>query len=261
MAVPLVVALLALSTLGVAATTLETTVTTDPDEEINPPWEKLPISQETAAAIQSEMTAGDGGSETGSSGGDTADETAGGGAADRPTSGATSSASGGDRTAAGLTPAPDQSLLDRLLAMLATMLQVLLGVVVVGGVAGLAYRYHGQYHSLFGRESRDTTTAPSPAAAAWPANEPTTAVDRAWVHLVGQLDPDRPETVTPADCRQLAHRAGLESTAVEAITTAFERVHYGGQSAESEASHAEDGLNQLTDENRSTDDDQTGGQG
>ena len=254
MAVPLVVTLLALSTLGIAATTLETTVTTDPDEAIDPPWEALPISQETAAAIQSEMTAGGATSD-----GDAADA-AGGGRTDRAASGAASSASGGDRTASGTTAAaPTQSLLDRLLAMLATVLRIVLGIVVVGGVAGFAYRYRGQYRSLFGREfGTDTPAAHPSAAVSWPPSEPTTAVDRAWVHLVGRLDPDRPETVTPTDCRQLAQRAGLESTAVEAITTAFERVHYGGRSPESEEARAQDGLDRLGSIDRSTNDDLAG---
>jgi len=254
MAVPLVVALLALSTLGIAATTLETTVTTDPDEAIDPPWEALPISQETAAAIQSEMTAGGGTSD-----GDAADA-AGGGTTDRAASGAASSASSGGRTASGITATPaSQSPLDRLLAMLATLLQILLGLVVVGGVAGVAYRYRGQYGSLFGREfGTDRPAARPSAAASWPPSEPTTAVDRAWVALVERLDPDRPETVTPTDCRHLAQRAGLESTAVEAITTAFERVHYGGRSPESEEARAQDGLDRLSSVDRSTDDDLAG---
>jgi hypothetical protein len=248
MAVPLAVALLALSTLGIAATTLETTVTTDPDEAIDPPWEALPISQETAAAIQSEMRAGN----DGTSDGDAADD-AGGGTTDRAAGGAASTAGGSVAAAGAAATAPSQSPLDRLLAMLATLLRILLGVGIVGGIAGFAYRYRGQHRSLFGRTpGGDTQAVQPPAAVPWPPSEPTTAVDRAWVQLVGRLDPDRPETMTPTDCRQRARRAGLESTAVEAITTAFERVHYGGQSPESEESRAKDGLDQLTDTDRST---------
>ena len=248
MAVPLAVALLALSTLGIAATTLETTVTTDPDEEIDPPWEALPISQETAAAIQSEMRAGN----DGASGGEA--DAAGGGTTDRAAGGAASTASGADQTSGGAAAtAPSHSPLDRLLAMLATLLRIVLGVGIVGGIAGFAYRYRGQHRSLFGRTpGGDTQAVQPPAAVPWPPSEPTTAVDRAWVQLVGRLDPDRPETMTPTDCRQRARRAGLESTAVEAITTAFERVHYGGQSPESEASRAKDGLDRLTDTDQAT---------
>lgn len=235
----LVVGLLALSTLGVAATTLETTVTTDPDDEIDPAWEQLPLSRETAAEIQAEMTAAGGGTD-----GSAADS---GGDGDGADSSSARTASGGDSNAAGGagTAVPNGSLLDRLLALLGTLLQVILGVTVVGGVGGLAYRYRGRYHSLFGVDRAGSPTdVPEPAA--WPRTEPTTVVDRAWVRLLTELAPEQPETITPAECVRLARRADLDMTAVEAITTAFERVHYGGHSPAAEQARARDGLDRLT---------------
>lgn len=256
-AIPLLVALLALSTLAVAGSTLETTVTTDPDDEIDPPWEKLPISQDTAATMQAEINGdasenaggsadsndgtADSGDGTGASGGSA--DGAGGGS--RGTDGTASSAGGANAAGGAGSALPNQSLLDRLLAFLAMLLQVLLGLVVVGGVAGLAYRYRGRYRSLFGFDRVDIPAEPTESPA-WPASEPTTAVDRAWVRLVGELDPDQPETTTPADCRRLAHNADLDTAAVEAITTAFERVHYGGYTPADEQPRAKSGLDRLT---------------
>jgi len=260
-AIPLLVALLALSTLAVAASTLETTVTTDPDDEIDPPWEKLPISQDTAATMQAEINGdasenaggsadsndgtADSGDGTGASGG-SADGAGGGSRGTDGTAGGAASSAGGANAAGGAGSAlPNQSLLDRLLAFLAMLLQVLLGLVVVGGVAGLAYRYRERYRSLFGFDRVDIPAEPTESPA-WPASEPTTAVDRAWVRLVGELDPDQPETTTPADCRRLAHNADLDTAAVEAITTAFERVHYGGYTPADEQPRAKSGLDRLT---------------
>jgi len=61
---PALIALLAITSLSVASTTLETSLTTDPDEEINPNWESLPIGQDDAAAIQESIEGGGGGRAT-----------------------------------------------------------------------------------------------------------------------------------------------------------------------------------------------------
>jgi len=68
---PALIALLAITSLSVASTTLETSLTTDPDEEINPNWESLPIGQDDAAAIQESIEGGGGESDGGGGSGST----------------------------------------------------------------------------------------------------------------------------------------------------------------------------------------------
>lgn len=226
-AVPLLIAVLALSTLAIAATTLETTVTTDPDEEIDPNWERLPLSEQDAAAIQSEMAA----------------QTAGGSADER------TGANGGETASSGaaLVTPPEESLLDRLLAFLGTIIGVVLGGAIVAGVIALAYRYRGQYDSLFDPEQPTSQpTEPPTDRSEWPAAEPAHVVDQAWVRVVTELEPAHPETTTPTECVALARRTDLDVAAVEAITAAFERVHYGGGTLAEESSRARDGLDRLT---------------
>jgi len=75
------IALLAITSLSVASTTLETSLTTDPDDEINPDWDTLPIGQDDAAAIQESIESG-GEESAGGAGSGSAD---GAGSAPRPT--------------------------------------------------------------------------------------------------------------------------------------------------------------------------------
>lgn len=235
-AIPLLIAVLALSALAIAATTLETTVTTDPDDEINPNWDRLPLAESDAAAIQDEMTAGSDSTEQQSSGEGAAPDSSGG--------------EDGDGTAEGLVTPPEETVFDRLLALLTTLLQIVVGLVVIGGIVGAAVRYHDDITGIFGFEETSQATPSAAEPAAWPPNEPTTVVDTAWIQLVSQLSPPKPETTTPAECLALARRQELDMRAVTAITTAFERVHYGGYAVDDERSRAENGLEQLTGANK-----------
>lgn len=70
-------------------------------------------------------------------------------------------------------------------------------------------------------------------------------MDRAWVEVIRRLNPDRPETTTPDECRALARVRGADRDAVESIVSAFERVHYGGCSVDTEIDRAREGLRAL----------------
>ncbi|MDZ5812772.1 DUF4129 domain-containing protein [Halorubrum sp. AD140] len=210
------IALLALTSLSVASTTLETSLTTDPDEEINPDWDSLPIGQDDAAEIE-ESIEGGGESEGGSG---SADGT--GNAADEP------------------------SLFGRLIALLSRLFHLLLPISAVLAVASLAYRYRDALADLFGRNSPSSpATEPRPAVGRWPGTAPEHDVDRAWVEVLRRLNPDRPETTTPDECRALARDRGVDRDAVESIVSAFERVHYGGRPVETEIDRARAGLRAL----------------
>ncbi|MFW6316917.1 MAG: DUF4129 domain-containing protein [Halorubrum sp.] len=222
------IALLAITSLSVASTTLDTSLTTDPDEEINPNWDSLPIGQEDAAAIQESIESGGGGSDApddptqaGDAGGDSDGE-----------------AGGGDDG--------DPSLFDRLIALLSALFRLLLPIGAILAAAALAYRYRDVLTDLFGRDSRTPPASePRPAAGHWPGTAPEHDVDRAWVAVIRRLNPERPETTTPDECRALARGRDVDHDAVESIVSAFERVHYGGRSVDAELDRAREGLRAL----------------
>lgn len=253
-----VVVVLTLAALGVAATTLETTLTTDPDEEINPNWDRLPIDEQQAAALKGEMRDDEptvDGADSPPDGTDT--DSATGGAEPDPSPSGTEPIrleTEGPLTLTEPAPEPpeeDDSLLRSLLPW-AVGLFVVLGVVV-----GFVYRSEIGRPSIIEYDSAmvsptETTPSTEPAVTEsddrpteWPDCEPATVVDEAWVTMAQQVA-DRPSTTTPAECIGQAREAGHDSEAVEAIATAFERVHYGGHTASEEAPRAQDGLSRLT---------------
>lgn len=271
-AVPALVAVLAVSALGVTATSLEASLTTDPDEEIDLDWDRLPIGESDAAEIKAEIADGDedgsGDPESGGSGdGDSSasvagdgDEVtresrsgegpaersdAGGGPAERSRArdggaGGLSSGSGSDSGTGGATPA------DRWWDLLATLLRVLLPIVALLALGGIAYRYRERLRSLLGLGPTEGSSAEGGSdTGSWPGTPPSNVVDRAWVTMVRRADPERPETATRAECETLARERGLDAEAVEAIATAFERVHYGGGSVAEEEDRARRGLRRL----------------
>lgn len=278
-AVPLLIALLSISALGVAATTLETSMTTDPDDEINPDWDRLPISEGEAASVleaigdldeEGEEGDGDEDGEAGESGEESRDEVesrdvegsevereggadgegaeaaAAGEAAEGTGTGDGSGEAGGGGvlgvdSATGPVPG-EPSLLDRLLALL----WALLPFVVALALGALAYRYRERLRSLLDPDpSAEARTDRASEADAWPGASPSNVVDEAWLAMIRRLDPRRPETTTADDCRSLAGERGVDAEAVETIATAFERVHYGGIDPSEEADRAREGLGRL----------------
>ena len=275
----LAVALLCVASLGVAATTLESTLTTDPDEEIDIDWDRLPIGQDEAVAIQEQMGDGaddgddtsdaaesddpaaddseeDGAPSGGEEGEDEADthETDGsdgdGGTEDVEADGSQDAeADGGEDEGIGLgmgTAAGPPSLLAILLALLAALLRLLLVLAVLLAVAALVYRYREEIMALLSDEETATPDPEPPAEdRRWPPAGPSNAVERAWLELVRLADPERPATMTATECAAAARESGLDPTAVDEITTAFERTRYGGVPPEREEPRATGALERL----------------
>ncbi|GAA0233331.1 DUF4129 domain-containing protein [Halobaculum roseum] len=264
--VPVVIAVMAIAALGVTATSLESTLTTDPDEEINPDWDRLPIGEGDAADIKQEIADGDGereadrvaadadgeGAEDVGAGDETIEESsAGDGPAESSNAAADQSNAEPDGGDAGLDSATapvagELTFLDRLLALLATVLRLLWPLVALLAVGAICYRYRETLLGLLGGGSGAESTSESASEAeAWPGVTPSNVVDRAWVTLVQRVNPDRPETITTAECARLARERNLDTGAVESIATAFERVHYGGASVAEEEARAREGIRRL----------------
>ncbi len=227
--VPLGIALLCITSIGVVGTALDSSVTTDPDDEIDLNYDRLPIGTSDAAAIQEEIE----------SGGD--EETA--------------AAQQSRQAASAETGTSPPTLLSRLLALLGAVVRVLLLFGAIAALAAMVYRYRDRLLALFGMvATTDEVTSEPITAAAWPETEPSTPVDRAWLWMVRRADTERPETKTPAECAAIAREAGIDPAAVDAITDAFERVHYGGVPVEREADRARAALERLrSDEQRQPD--------
>lgn len=231
----LAVALLAVVALGVSATTIESTMETDANEVIDLDYDRVPIDSDDGTAILAEIEGTDGDSESerelaedGSPNPDReVSEGEGEGATGFEEADATREAqraSGEDENAG----PGEQSLLDRLLALLAQLVPVLLALLALLVTAGLAYRYRERLLArLSGDDQPDDVGSAPEAPAEWAAREPANAVDRAWAAMVRRLDPDRPATMTPEECARAAVEAGFDADAVRTLTETFEEVRYG----------------------------------
>lgn len=231
------VAVLCVLAIGVSATTLESSVGTDPDEAIDIEWDRLPIGEGQAAEIQQEVqragsagSSGEGratedtqlpqrtgsGDSTGAASDDPSSEpqsraasAEGDGAG---TAGTGSRASQGGTGSGGAVPdRPPWNLL-WLLAGVALLL--------VAATVGIWY--------IRGEDASGGPPVRADDSPPWPPEGDLTEVDRAWLAVVQRLDLDRPWTKTPAEVEAAAREAGMDPEGVEAVTAAFAEVHYAG---------------------------------
>jgi len=224
-------AVLCVVSMGVSATTLESSVRTNPDDVIDLDWKALPIGEESAAELKAEMRQNEGSVATeaaaatgdpsvverrrSGSGGETAQRA--GGREDRMESasqqrGSTQPPAQVEQSRGGARPdRPPWDLLG-LAAVLA----------LLAALAAVVYRYRDRFG--FGATAVEAGDDPSP----WPPEEPATEVDRAWLAMVRRLDLERPWTRTPAELATAAVEAGMDPEGVHRVTAAFEDVHYGG---------------------------------
>lgn len=274
--VAVVAALLCVSAFGVAATTLDTSVSSDPGEVVEPAYSGLPFYQEEATALNEEVAAAqaeegespssqpadsdatdgarsDAGEESdppdvgGGGGGEQQDANAGdGGERQDPDAGdggeQQDAESGGSDGSGGNGAVPDEGgLLDRLLALWPLL------VLLVAGA--LAYRYRERIRRLLalvgghGPAAADRwEAAPDP----WADPDLSNDVERAWVTMVRAAGLSRPRTKTPGECAREAVAVGMDPDAVRTITDAYEAVRYGGaQPEDGHERRVRDGLRQL----------------
>lgn len=237
----LAVALLSISALGVSATTLESTMTTDANEVIELDYDQVPIGQDTASNLldeiegdqrdESEPNARSGaqgaGDATGVQPADSDAEGSAGGTQNPgdPQNQRSQEQRQDDRSSTG----PEvPSLLDRILAALPTLLALVAVLVAIG----LAVRYRDRLRALFEDDGADESAdgdATAPDAATELDGSPSDPVERAWLGMVRHLDLDRPGTMTTSECASAAVEAGLDREAVRALTETYEEVRYGNR--------------------------------
>jgi len=223
------VALLCVLAFGMAGTSLESAVSTEPDEVIDVDYDEVPIGQERGETIKQSVSNDQNGEQTNPSsdrdGSSSENAKKSDGGETQPDTGGTD----GERTVGYGEP----SLLDRLLSLLRALLAVVLPVLAVVISAALLYRYRHRLAALLGILANDSGGAPDhsgdESTEPWGGAEPSSVVDWVWLDLVRRIDLDRPETKTPAEVQAAAVRSGMDSGAVETVTRTFRDVHYGDE--------------------------------
>lgn len=250
----LLLGLACIAGIGMASSTLQSTVETTPDDAIDIDASSVPLGsgqmQEYKDRLQgnADDSSNDGQSSSSAKSASSGQATT---ASDSKRSGSASSgkqnsgsATGGssDRKGSGTGPGV-QSLLDKLLALLRALLSLLLSLLPFAlGFAAVCLAYARRdrlveaWRDRFGGiddEAGGTDRSVSHAA-------PTNEVARAWHEMVSLVGVDDRETKTPRECADRAIDRGVEPQAVEAVTRPFEEVRYGG------APVSEDRRNQAT---------------
>lgn len=221
------VAALCMTSIGVAATTLDSTVSQTPDDIVDLDDTKLPIGDESTGDVDKQIKRnkqsqdGDQEAKASSDSGKQREQSS-----DDPggQTGQSQSGSGGSGDGAG-----GQSLLQRLLDLLWLLLPFLIALVVLA----LAYRYRDRLLGLLlaplsllptddGRGRERTDVDP------WADVEPDDRIDRAWYAMVRRLDVERPWAKTPDECRSAAVESGLDPDAVGTLTRLFRRKRFAG---------------------------------
>lgn len=233
-----VVASLCIFAAGVSATTLESTVSQDPDDVVDVNYTSLPIGEDDGDAVTSalnegsQQTRGTGTNDEGDPGnpedaetGDQQDTAPGPG---NPASGD----GGSDGQTGGSDPGPGAgmaSVPDSIWGLLLRWLLLLLVALALVLAAWVGYRHRGAIAGLLGGllgPKDDRTPVASRETVDWPPDEPPTEVHRAWLSLVDRIDVDRPWARTPGECANEAVDEGLDPSGVRIVTEVFEEVRY-----------------------------------
>jgi hypothetical protein len=221
------VAVACIVSVGVASTTLESSLSSTPDDAIDFEWDQVPLNPEQGGALKRAITAPqEDGSESVSQepsdgplqkqgGGDGPDRQSrqSGESSDRQSAASADrqSSSGGtdqSNSVGGFGPIPDfkQSWLPLLIALL---------------ILALLVKYRDRVAAIFEPERTD---APGGRRG---VPDPANDVERAWLAVVGASRLKNPWQRTPAECAAAAVENGLNADAVERIRRVFEEVRYG----------------------------------
>lgn len=207
----IVVSLVAIAALTMSAATIESTLSTDPEDMINPDYDTVPIGQDTAETIRQEME---------SSGDDDLTD-------DRTASDPEPQPGGGDDRLSEGSTTPKQSLLDRLLNALMYLLAALAGVTIAAVAVSRRDRLLRMLtYAILPPETMDDRSENSDR---WPGTIPSDPIGLTWLALVGAVNPERPESMTPREFAAAAIDAGFDEQVVARLTEAFEEITYGGQ--------------------------------
>jgi len=227
---------------GLAASTLGSSMSTDPADAIDVDVGTLPLDDDSAGALRTQIQTihdqytGETTSEPTEQSGAESPASGGSGDSDDADTGGESGASDSSAQGAGPGQSPGESLLDELLTAL------LLLIVAVG----VAYRYRERLLEILQDADPLGIGGETPAIPA-----PENAVEEAWVELVTRAGVPRPRMRTPRDCARVAVEKGYDSDAVYRLCRTFEEVSYGGRPPTDEQERiARETINRLDGEAR-----------
>ena len=206
------IALCCIFALGTAASTLGSSVSTEPDEVVDVDYRSLPIEPDAAGELKRQANSGP------------TEQTADGSpAASSQQRRSQSSADAQQRESNSETLPTLGGDLRGLLAWLLERLRFVVALLAfaVGLVVGTRLR-----DRLFASDGDDGSTP----ADAPPDPSPSNEIERAWWTMVERTGVDDARTKTPGECADDAVAAGADEDAVATLTRTFEAVRYGGAS-------------------------------
>lgn len=214
------VAVACVAAMGVASTTLDSSLDTNPDDVVNLDWDRLPISAERAGEIQGELQRNQQRQERppGDSDAQTQRERQQQQQRQQQEAEEREQQQEGERD-------PLERLWERLLDALPSLLG---GLALVA--AGLLLRRYWKrlLGPLLAPIGGTDDRREDGATARWTDREPRNEAERAWFDLVRRAGVDRPHAKTPSESAAAAVDAGFDRDAVEALRRTFEEVRYGG---------------------------------
>lgn len=191
------VALACITSLGIASTTLSSSLETDPDDEISFDYEQLPIGRDDASDVQQSVEENE--------------------REQREQSSASADASTDS----------SEDLLEQLLALLKAVLPYLLAAAVLLAAAALVGKYWRRLVAPLLALAPQFDERSDDGRRSWYEREPRDEVERAWFDLLRRAGVERPHAKTPSECAQAAIDAGMDPGAVEGLRRVFEEVRYG----------------------------------
>lgn len=244
---------------GMAATTLESSVESTPDDVVDLDASALPLGSGELAEYERQFRSGGTKSaETGEDRSEQAGDSGEGPPQSQPASGdaGAQKPGDGDGTAPDLRQGPGneqlpgdeaQSLLERLLELLRALLAAL--VALLPALAALAVlvllvAHRDRLADLVGGRGTAQDGEGGPVTHPAPGND----VARAWHELATLAGVEEVRTTTPRQCAAAAVEAGADPTAVERLTKTFEEVQYGDRAVTDERrERAREGLERARD--------------
>ena len=230
------VAVCCLVAVGTAATTMDSSVSTEPEEAVQFDYSMLPVgAQDGVGQLRRQVSTDDPSAASGGGVSNRASDGDGSHRESRPASKAkaadggdpkqVSAAESGERRRSGGERKQEatRSLLERLLELLRALLAYLpavLGLLVLGGAAYLLRdRLAGLLGGDEGRSADDRVTLGDPT----PRND----VSRAWYEMVERVGLADRYDLTPDEHAERAAEKGVDPEAAASLTRLFEEVRYG----------------------------------
>lgn len=204
------------------SSSLESTVSTQPDDALDVDHESLPLPVEEASELKRSF-------ESTPSDEQNADDSASGStqSADRQSSASRDAKSTSSSSVQKTKSKHEETLLD----ILRRLLEALLGLLPVLAALGVLAVATSQRTRLMtwlrrrlnrfrsGGAAADTTLEPS-------VRSPANRVERAWLEMLSRADVDPEPSATPRECAEMLVRTGFDRESVLELTTLFERVRY-----------------------------------